>query len=409
MNSFKSKIESAIAAGKLPGAVTVSSNATKSFTHTAAYGPRSLDPASFAPLKTDAIMAIASCTKLLTSICALQCVERGQFTLDEDVSRLVPELKLEDLDILQGFDAEGKPKLVKATKNITLRMLLTHTAGLAYDAFTPELIRWRATRGEVARIDKGTVIFRCKTPLMFEPGTSWVYSTGLDWAGLMISRANNMTLQEYMIKYICTPLGITDLTFHIDQNPALLSRLVDMTLRVGGTTPIGTSANPTGAIVYTADTFWSQPQIDDAGGAGVYTSMPSYQKVLHSITISDEKLLSKAMNDTMFEAQLTEQQLAGLEEARQNPKTRSLITSTIPFKAKIDHGLGGMLVLEDLEGRRKKGAMHWSGLPNLNWWADRKAGVSGVYGSQLIPTVDQQTHDMYVEFEKAVYAEVATL
>lgn len=225
----------------------------------------------------------------------------------------------------------------------------------------------------------------------------------------MISRANNMTLQEYMIKYICTPLGITDLTFHIDQNPALLSRLVDMTLRVGGTTPMGTSANPTGALVYTADTFWSQPQIDDAGGAGVYTSMPSYQKVLHSITISDEKLLSKAMNDTMFEAQLTEQQLAGLEETRQNPKTRSLITSTIPFETKIDHGLGGMLVLEDLEGRRKKGAMHWSGLPNLNWWADREAGVSGVYGSQLIPTVDQQTHDMYVEFEKAVYAEVATL
>ncbi|TGO26416.1 hypothetical protein BPAE_0060g00320 [Botrytis paeoniae] len=407
MNLFNSKIESAISAGKVPGAVTVASNATKSFTHTSSYGLRSLDPASSAPLKTDAILAIASCTKLLTSISALQCVERGQFTLDEDVSRLLPELKLEDLDILQGFDAEEKPKLVKATKNITLRMLLTHTSGLAYDVFTPDLIRWRATRGEVATLDKGTVISRCKTPLTFEPGTSWAYSTGLDWAGLMISRANNMTLQEYMNKYICTPLGITDFTFHIDQNPALLSRLVDMTFRVGGMTPFGTTANTTGALVHTADSFWSQEQIDDAGGAGVYMSMPSYQKVLHSITISDEKLLSKAMNVKMFEGQLTEPQLATLNYIRQIPEMRYVMTPSIPADTKLDYGLGGMILLEGLEGRRRKGSMYWGGLPNLAWWADREAGVSGIYGSQLIPTGDKQTLEIFEEFEKAVYAEVA--
>ncbi|KAF5868899.1 putative beta-lactamase family protein [Botrytis fragariae] len=406
MNSFKSKIESAISAGKITGAVTVASDATKSFTHTSSYGLRSLDSASSAPLKTDAILAIASCTKLLTSISALQCVERGQFTLDEDVSRLVPELKLEHLDILQGFDAEEKPKLVKATKNITLRMLLTHTSGLAYDISTPDLIRWRATRGEFATLDKGTLISRCKTPLMFEPGTSWAYSTGLDWAGLMISRANNMTLEEYMHEYICAPLGITDLTFHIDQNPALLSRLVDMTVRVGGMTPFGTAANTAGALVYTADTFWSQEQIDDAGGVGVYMSIPSYEKVLHSITISDEKLLSKAMNDRMFEGQLTEPQLANLNYTLQIPEMRYIMTPSIPADTKLDHGLGGMILLEDLEGRRRKGAMYWGGLPNLSWWADREAGVSGIYGSQLIPTGDKQTAEMFEEFEKAVYAEV---
>ncbi|KAF7938395.1 uncharacterized protein EAE98_000733 [Botrytis deweyae] len=406
MDSFNSKIESAISAGKVAGAVTAASNATRSFNHASSYGPRSLHSTSSTPLKPDAILWLASCTKHLTSISALQCVERGQFTLDEDVSRLLPELKLEDLDILQGFDSEEKPKLVKATKNITLRMLLTHTSGLAYDLFTPDLIRWRATRGEVATLDKGTVISRFKTPLTFEPGTSWAYSSGLDWAGLMISRANNMTLEEYMHKYICAPLGITDFTFHIDQKPALLSRLVDTTLRVGGMTPFGTTANPTGALVHFEGRFWSPDQIDDVGGAGAYMSMPSYQKVLHSITISDEKLLSKAMNDKMFEAQLTEPQLATLNYIRQIPEMRYIITPSVPVDTKLNHGLGGMILLEDLEGRRRKGAMYWCGLPNLLWWADREAGVSGIYGSQLIPTADKQIIEMFEEFEKAIYAEV---
>ncbi|KAF7888699.1 uncharacterized protein EAF02_003240 [Botrytis sinoallii] len=406
MDSFNSKIESAISAGKIPGAVTAASNATRSFVHASSYGPRSLHPDSSTPLKTDAILSIASCTKLITSICALQCVERGQFTLDEDVSRLLPELKLEELDIIQGFDSEEKPILVKATRNITLRMLLTHTSGLAYDVFTANLIRWRATRGEVATLDKGTLISRCKTPLTAEPGASWDYSTGHDWAGLMVSRANNMTLQDYYNKYICTPLGITDFAFQIDENPDLLSRLFDQATRVGGITPFGTAADATGALVHAETRFWSPEHPDDAGGAGAHMSVPSYQKILHSITISDEKLLSKTMNDKLFEAQLTEPQLAAINYARQIPDVRQILTPSIPVDTKLDYGLGGMIVLEDLEGRRRKGAMHWGGLPNLLWWADREAGVSGIYGSQLIPTADKQIIEMFEEFEKAIYAEV---
>lgn len=215
-----------------------------------------------------------------------------------------------------------------------------------------------------------------------------------------------MKLEEYMHKYICAPLGITDLNFHIDQNPSLLSRLVDMTARVGAKNAFGTSTNPTGALVQSEDKVWVLEQVDDAGGAGVLTSMPSYQKILHSITISDGKLLSKEMNDKLFEAQLTEPQLATLNSIRQIQELRYLLTPSIPADTKVDYGLGGTIVMEDLEGRRKKGAMCWGGLPNLVWWADREAGVSGIYGSQLVPTGDQQTVEMFEEFEKAIYAEV---
>lgn len=96
---------------------------TGSFSYSKAHGLHSLKADASEPLKTDGMFWIASCTKLLTAICALQCVERLRFTLDEDVARILPELK--DLEILQGFDPEsGAPILVKATKYITLRYLL---------------------------------------------------------------------------------------------------------------------------------------------------------------------------------------------------------------------------------------------------------------------------------------------
>jgi CubicO group peptidase (beta-lactamase class C family) len=97
-------------------------------------------------LKSDSTFWIASCTKLMTTVAALQCVEKGLFTLDEDVTRILPEWK--DADILTGFDDEGKPKLVKAKNTITLRKLLSHSSGMGYDLMDPNLIKWRETRGE---------------------------------------------------------------------------------------------------------------------------------------------------------------------------------------------------------------------------------------------------------------------
>ena len=81
----------------------------------------------------------------MTSICALQLVERGKLTLDDPVHTYIPELK--DIKILQTFDKEGKPVEVQHNKPITLRMLLTHTSGLTYDAMHPKLLAWLAYHG----------------------------------------------------------------------------------------------------------------------------------------------------------------------------------------------------------------------------------------------------------------------
>src|SRR6202012_4071704 len=142
-------------------------------------------------------MWIASCTKLLASICALQCVERGQITLDEPVGKIVPEIanpKIVKLD----ESAEGGFTLTPAKTAITLRQLLTHTSGNAYEWGDPRLSAWRKAQPPVPQEQKGKTAVTYNTPLLFEPGEGWVYGGSLDWAGEIAGRLNNMSLGDYM-------------------------------------------------------------------------------------------------------------------------------------------------------------------------------------------------------------------
>ncbi|KAL3418827.1 beta-lactamase [Phlyctema vagabunda] len=120
MLSFENIIQKAVQEVDLPGAVVVGSDASGQTYFANAFGVRSLEKGKEEPMSLDAVFWLASSTKLMTVIAALQCVERGRFTLDEDVTRLLPELK--DIDILTGFE-EGteEPILVRSKKTITLR------------------------------------------------------------------------------------------------------------------------------------------------------------------------------------------------------------------------------------------------------------------------------------------------
>lgn len=129
------------------------------------------------PITNDSLFMMASQTKLLTTIACLQAVERGLLTLDADVSPTLTEFK--DISILTGFDAStSEPILVKRTKPLTLRQLLTHTSGIAYDAFDRNLMKYQAHRNKPLGAGS-TVETRYDFPLVFEPGTSWTYGAGI--------------------------------------------------------------------------------------------------------------------------------------------------------------------------------------------------------------------------------------
>jgi CubicO group peptidase (beta-lactamase class C family) len=152
----------------IPGVVLLASSRDGKFQYSNSFGNLSIADANSAPISADSPMWIASCTKLLTTIAALQCVERGLLALDADVSPILPELR--DPDILTGFDARGQLMYVKAYNKIMLRQLLTYSSGLVYDMFNPTIQQWRASQGQP--IEPGvTIRERYLGALPYEPGT----------------------------------------------------------------------------------------------------------------------------------------------------------------------------------------------------------------------------------------------
>lgn len=259
-----------------------------------------MKPENAKPLQTDTVMWIASCTKLMTSICTLQLVERGKLTLDEAVYPHIPELK--DFKILQTFDNEGKPVEVQHTKPITLRTLLTHQSGLTYDAMHPKLLAWLAYRGRKPSTG-ATLLKRFDAPLTFEPGESWMYGSGADYAGLLIERVTGLTLEEYMRQNLWEPLGIKDMTFQLKSRPDMKDRMADMSKRDEGSTKVR----------YTQERMGFQEENGEEvqscmGGQGVFTSAGEYIKVLKALltTDEDEKLLKKDTIKEFFKPQLCE-------------------------------------------------------------------------------------------------------
>src|SRR5215472_11531855 len=191
-----------IARHKIPCVTAMVATADKTL-YSGAFGKRDAD--SGIDVTPDSIFAIASMTKALTSTAAMQLAERGKVALEEPAAKHLPELA--KLDVLEGFDEAGKPKLRPASKPVTLKHLLTHTSGFAYDTWDQSMAKYNMLHpvppGAVAPL----------TPLFFEPGTRWQYGTGLDWSGKLVEKVSGQTLEAYFQANILGPLGMKNTTF----------------------------------------------------------------------------------------------------------------------------------------------------------------------------------------------------
>ncbi|KAF7965252.1 hypothetical protein HWV62_44862 [Athelia sp. TMB] len=385
----------------IPGAVLVATNKAGTLNYAKAFGMTGVSP-NAKSLALDSTMWIASCTKLLATIAALQCVERGLLSLDspDDVARLCPELAAPE--ILTGFDAEGKPILVPAKNRITLRQLLTHTAGMSYPFMDPRLAAWRKSADGI-RVATSDDEFLTKylLPLVYEPGESWGYSVAMDWAGRLVERAtNSISLEAYMQQHIWDPLGIQDLTFHLEKKERVRQNLIEMTQR----------SAESGDLVKGTNVFCPERISFGGGGGGLWGSAPEYLKALGSLLRDDGKLIKSETLAEMFKPQLSPASKAHWMKTLQTEATNNVFTANSPIGMKFDWGLGGLYSLEDLpDGRRKKGSLAWGGLPNLWWWIDPTAGIAGLYASQVIPPGDKLSTELFAEFEKDIYRQARTL
>lgn len=307
------------------------------------------------------VFALASMTKLITTIALLQLVERGQLGLDEDITPYVPVLAHQPV-LSPSSSSTDDPSTTPRKSPITLRHLLTHTSGIGYPFLNPTLAEAKTrVTGSSDPIAGRTVADRYGLPLLFEPGTQWEYGAGLDWAGAVLQAVSGVDLETWTRRHVLAPLGLPEgsMTFFPAQIPGLVdsSRFADISIRDPST---GRVRHPggRGEKRYLA--------VDDAfGGEGMYADLTAYSEVLRSLLLDDGRLLSKGMAAKMFVPSLpTPEAKASLLDKLETPEW---IVGVVPRTGEYDWGLGGLLVDGDSHPYRRRGALFWSGMFNLIW------------------------------------------
>ncbi|KAK4176770.1 beta-lactamase/transpeptidase-like protein [Triangularia setosa] len=346
---------------------------------------------------TDSFSWVASLTKVITTICVLQIVERGLIGLDDDVRHLIPELAT--VQILRGFDEEngGAPIMVENNTPITLRQLLTHTIGQGYDVGDPDLIRWSQYMGRTVNATSSTRE-GWNTPLKFEPGKGWYYGTAIDWAGLALEVLTGTTLGEYMQEHVLDPLGMKETTFH-PLRPEIQEKVKDRQVEVA-------YRGEDGGLIEGPLITPLEPPVE-SGGSGLFTTAVDYIKFLQAL-LQDANgkgnLLKKETVDELFRPQLDDKQkedqakiLVGTGFA---PDFDELTASEMSW------GLTGALNLVDLATGRKKGSMMWSGVVNPHWFIDPTTGIAATLIVSVLPFGDPVPGKLYKELESVVYSEL---
>jgi CubicO group peptidase (beta-lactamase class C family) len=337
-------------AKEVPGVVAVAAT-DKGVFYEGAFGTRDLSAGP--DMTLDTIFRLASMTKAVTSVAAMQLVEKGKLELDQPIGNVLPELAAPQ--VLEGFDDAGAPRLRPARRPITLRHLLTHTAGFGYEIWDPDLIRYVKVSGTPSAATGKLASLRL--PLVFDPGDRWEYGINLDWAGRAVEAASGQPLEVYFRQHIFAPLGMTDTDYVI--TTAQQSRLVSVHQRK----PDG-SLEPTTATDPPWREFWS-------GGGGLFLDRNQIGDINAGILKTANPQRS---NDVDF-------------------------FPGIPCK----WGLGYMINTQPGPNGRSAGSLTWAGIYNTYYWLDPQKRVAGVILTQILPFADDKAVKLYGGFEGAVY------
>src|SRR3989442_1607264 len=206
----------AVESKKMPGIVAMAAT-DKAVLYQGAFGRRELG--KDAAMALDTVVWIASMTKAITAAAAMQLVERGKLALDAPASQLAPGLA--KAQVLEGFDAAGQPRLRAPKRPITLRHLLTHTAGYGYEIWRTEIARYQ-TATNTPGITTCTNA-ALTTPLLFDPGEGWEYGINIDWVGKIVEAASGQRLDAVDVDAV---LRSEEHTSEIQSRPHLVCRLL---------------------------------------------------------------------------------------------------------------------------------------------------------------------------------------
>ncbi|KAH6617456.1 hypothetical protein F5144DRAFT_596461 [Chaetomium tenue] len=301
------------------------------------------------------------------------------------------------LQILRGFHPTTGAPILEDTPNtpITLRHLLTHTVGLAYDIADPDITKWSAW---ISRTDTNLqhTLAGWTTPLKFTPGQGWQYGTAIDWAGQLVERITGRTLGAYLEETILRPLGMADTTLHSTSRPNIDK--AGCTRRDPVTRSLEMSPLPVPL----------EPPVESAG-AGLWMTARDHARMLQALLAISEGgegggVLKRETVDEMFRPQLDEVQRAALQDTV--GRQHDTMMPEFPPGTVVQHGMGGIVNVEDVPGKRRAGSMQWMGMANSHWWIDRATGIAATLIVNIDPFPDDIVIKLYDELERAVYGEL---
>jgi methyl acetate hydrolase len=338
-------------------------------------------------MTVDAVFRIASMTKAITAAAAMQLTEQGKLSLDQPAKEILPFLA--NTKVLLGFDSNDNPLLRAPRTEITLRNLLTHTAGFVYDTWNEQMNRYaRITGVPSARTGKLAAL---TAPLNFDPGERWEYGINIDIAGRMVELASGLDLETYMQKNIFAPLGMVDTSFI--QRPEWDARLPAVHARQedGSLQPIVLPPVP----VVDREFY--------PGGGGLFSTASDYLRFLQALMHGGELEGNRILGEETVA--LMGQNHMGALDVQPLPTQMPHMSNPVDLFPGMSKkwGLSFLINTEAGPSGRSAGSLAWAGLNNTYYWLDPVKKVAGVLMTQTLPFADPAVLETLDSFERAVY------
>jgi len=349
-------LREATEARQVPGVVAMAATGSE-IIYQGAFGKRDLG--KFEPMTLDTVFWIASMTKAITATAAMQLVEQGKLSLDEPIGKVLPDFAAPQ--VFEGFDAAGKPKLRPAKRPITLRHLLTHTAGYCYGIWNAAMGTY-LTHADIPGARTG-LNKALTAPLGFDPGERWEYGINIDVVGKAVEAASGKRLDSYLNDHLFAPLGMNDTSFlpSADQR----RRLVGMHGR-----------GPDGALTPLPFQINEEPEFH-AGGGGLYGTAPDYIRFVRMLlsggALDGHRVLKPETVKQMGENHIGELNVLPLKSAM--PESSNDL-AFFPGQDK-KWGLSFLINTQRTAEGRSAGSLTWAGLANTYFWIDPARNVGG--------------------------------
>ena len=337
------------------------------------------------PLRADHIFRVFSNTKLITSCAALLLYEEGKLKLDDPIERFIPQLG--NRNVLRP-GATSIEDTEPAKRSITIRHLLTHSAGLSYGLFDPGSVIYNALNERGVHNPAATlaqmVDVLAGLPLIYHPGTSWEYSLATDVTARLVEVISGERFDKFIKARILDPLGMVDTGFVVPEKDK--ERLVAYYAGADLMTPMKPGLTRTDNAPFPG--AYLKPIARLNGGGGLVSTLPDMVALIRSLLPGGPTLLKPETIAQMMTNQLPEGQWIRFATLGEQPgKSYGLAGGLIVNPSPIDHP-------------DSAGELYWGGVAGTKWWISPGRNLAGVMMAQRQMAF---THPFSFEFKRLAY------